>query len=909
MTRTVLRGRSDAMSRALDALRRSARTGQGAVVAISGEPGIGKSAVLRDLVEQASRAGFLVGAGKAEHGDQIAPGAPLLVALRSGPRPLLSGEAFAGLASLYDKPLWLVDRISALVEDLAADAPVLIAIDDMHWADRLTRFALRVLPARLARSPVVWAVTSRKMPGDPLAEVIADIDDDTAIVGVSLGPLPGADIEALAADRLGAAPSAQTRALLARVGGNPFWAVQVLDGLARRRGHADEAGGLAAELAVGVRSRLADFTAEAAALVRLVAVWGRPLDIEDATQLLGISEADAAARIDESAANGLLTSDGAEVGFAHDLVREAVYAAIAPDDRRALHRACARHIVGKDGSILCAARHFRASAVKDDEEAILALEKAARESASIPGQAVELAEQAFALTSVGHPLWLLAGERTVETLVKVQRETEALAVADRLLAVAVEPETVARLELQACLALWCAGESSELERRASAALARRDASAEVRARLSAVRALGASRVQSTSAAEGLAKSALAEGRRLADQHAQRMALVALIEVARNEGRHRLALDRFADLRRLSDTAYQAEEIRTLQHLDRYDEAEAMLAKIREAQDGADSRLPSVLYAQMWQDHNLARFDAADAGARTLLRLAEETGNSRYRLSARLVLTAVAMYRGDRPAATQLLELGHAESTDDGLHRCSSLLRGWLKAGAGDFTASVAILAPLLDDPENARAAWMWSPPWMRTLAAIGLNAGDRSFCAGTARMAETAAQRNPGVASVEGTALHIRGLLDADIDMLAEAVRVLRGSPRPLLIADALRDLGATQLNQDGDGVTALTEAADIYQRVGAVSGSRAVAKILREHGVRGARPAGPRPSTGWSSLTDTEHRVVELISSGHTNRSAAMELGVSPNTVNAHLRSVFRKLEVRSRVQLTIAFRERATQ
>ena len=61
-----------------------------------------------------------------------------MVSLRSGPHPLLPGDAFASLAPLYDKPLWLVDRISALLEELAVHTPVLIAIDDVQWADRLT---------------------------------------------------------------------------------------------------------------------------------------------------------------------------------------------------------------------------------------------------------------------------------------------------------------------------------------------------------------------------------------------------------------------------------------------------------------------------------------------------------------------------------------------------------------------------------------------------------------------------------------------------------------------------------------------------------------------------------------------------------------------------------------------------
>jgi DNA-binding CsgD family transcriptional regulator len=911
MARVALRGRSDTMSRALTALDRAARTGQGALVVISGEPGIGKSAVLRAVVEQASRAGFKVGSGKAEQGDQIAPGAPLLVALRSGPQPLLPGDAFASLAPLYDKPLWLVDRISALLEELAASAPVLIAIDDVQWADRLTRFALRVLPARLAGSPVVWAVISRWVPSDPLEELIAGTDDATTVTRITLGPLTFNDIADIAADLLGAEPSAETRTLLDGVGGNPFWAVQVIEGLARRRERGQDVGDMHAELAAGVRRRLSGLSGPAAALVRLTAVWGRALSVADAGHLLGsVSEAQARMLVREGADNGLLGSADGDVFFPHDLVREAVYADIPPGDRRALHRACARHIVGNGRSALAAATHFRACAVRDDEEAVLALEQAARECmASMPEQAAELAQQAFALTTDAHPLWLVAGERTVETLVNVRRDGEALALADRLLAVSDEPEIIARIELHACRALWVAGDCVQMERRASGALAQAGVSEVLRAQLSAAQALAASRTQSASHAEAMAHGALAEGNRLKDNYSQRLAVVALIEAARNEGRHRLALAHFTDLRQLSDTAYQAEEIRTLQHLDRYDDAEAMLAKIREASDDVDARLPSMLYAQMWQDHNLARLDAAEAGARTLLRLADETGNYGFRLNARMVLAAVATYRGDTAKATELLL--PVEEGDRGVRVPRlRLMQGWLKASTGDFAASLAILNPLLETAGAFEDPWPWSPPWMRILARIGLDAGDREFARKAADIADLVAQRNPGVATMDGTALHIHGSLADDPALLAGAVRVLRESPRPLLLADALKDLGATLLvhHRPDDGVPALVEAAEIYQRVGAVSGSRAVLGLLRSHGIRGVRinPPTPRPATGWSALTPTELRVVDLISAGHTNRSAAEELGVSPNTVNTHLRAVFRKVDVKSRVQLTNAYRSR---
>jgi DNA-binding CsgD family transcriptional regulator len=533
---------------------------------------------------------------------------------------------------------------------------------------------------------------------------------------------------------------------------------------------------------------------------------------------------------------------------------------------------------------------------------------------SMPEQSAEIALQAFSLTSDKHPLWLVTGTLGVETLVNVQREGEAIAIADRLLEVAGEPEVIARIELQACRALWCAGDCVQMERRAGAALARAGVSAVSRAQLSSAQALAASRTASAERAEIMAHNAFAEGNRIADVYSQRLAVVALIEAARNEGRHRLALDHFADLRRLSDTAYEAEEIRTLQHLDAYDDAEALLAKSQDAQHDVDKLLPSMLYAQMWQDHNLARFDAAEAGARTLLRLADETGNYGYRLNARMVLAAVATYRGEIARATDWLapvEDDHEPFEGRRFPRLS-LMQGWMKAIAGDLDASLAILGPLLDEAEEVRDPWPWSPPWMRTFARIGLDAGNREFALKASRLADLVALRNPGVATLDGTALHIRGLLAEDPQLLADAVNTLRQSPRPVVLADALKDLGASLIDRDAtdDAVTALVEAGEIYQRVGCVSGSRAVSNLLRSHGIRGSRlhQAAPRPHTGWASLTPTELRVVDLISTGHTNRSAAAELGVSTNTVNTHLRAVFRKLGVKSRVQLTIALRNRTS-
>lgn len=915
MARAVLRGRGEEVGRVLTALRRVTRTGQGAMVVITGEPGIGKTAVLHAATEQAARTGFAVGISKAEEIEQIAPGAPLLVALRSGPSPLLDDAAFDSLAELQDRPLWLVNRVATLLEKAATTTPAVIAIDDVQWADPLTRFALRTLPGRLAASPVVWVITSRLAPAEVVGEVVAAAENAVAVTRVPLGPLPADAVDDLALDHLSGPPDAATQQLLRGVGGNPFWVMQVLDGLTRRREHGRPGDDLRAELLVGVRHRLQALPPDVVALVRVAAVWARGLSADTAGALLGgLPTARVLEALLDASHNGLLAADGAEIVFPHDLFREAVYADVAPAERRALHRACARHIVATEHAALPAAPHFLASATTDDEEAVRALQLAAREClGSMPLEAAELTQRALNLLSPDHPLWLDAGEQALAVLVDIHRESDVVAVADRLLATASDPATIARVQVQACRALWCTEDCREIERRASAALALDGVPHALRARLRAVRVLASARTGSSVTAAENAASVLEDGRRLGDPHAQRLALLTRVESARHEGYQQRALERFGELRPFSVPSHTAIEIRVLQHLDRYDDAETILRRVREdAHDDVDNLLPSLLNAQMWQDHDLARLDEAEAGARTVQGVAAAVGNFAHELDAWTVLTAVAIHRGDVARARRLLAPAERreEASDDTRAARLRITQGWLRAEEGDPDGAVAILRPWLADARRGRGSWPWSPPWTRILAGIGIAAGDSRFAHDAVALAELGATRNPTAASPRGVALQARGLVEADSVLLGKAVDVLRGAPRPLLLSSALADLGAVLLSEgrSAEAVPVLREALAAYERVGAERGVRATAEALGRAGAP-VRPPGSttrRATSGWAALTEAEVRVAELVSAGHTNRSAAAELGVSASTVGTQLRSVFGKLGVRSRVQLTNAFHAR---
>lgn len=269
-------------------------------------------------------------------------------------------------------------------------------------------------------------------------------------------------------------------------------------------------------------------------------------------------------------------------------------------------------------------------------------------------------------------------------------------------------------------------------------------------------------------------------------------------------------------------------------------------------------------------------------------------------------------RGDvETAAARLRPVQAATTADAGIRDPSiAVMRGWLAASRADLPAALDVLRPVVDGAERAGSYWALWPCWNGLLFRIGAAALDDTFAATCLDIAETAAARNPGVASFEGVALNLRGLHKKDLDVLADAVRVLAGSPRPVLRAVGAESYGRALLHagRRSDGIAWLDRAWDEYHAMSATGFRSDVQRVMRGAGVRLAKwpAATATPATGWASLTDAERRVAELICHGHTNRTAASALGVSVNTVGTHLRAVFAKLGVRSRVQLANELRDR---
>jgi DNA-binding CsgD family transcriptional regulator len=184
---------------------------------------------------------------------------------------------------------------------------------------------------------------------------------------------------------------------------------------------------------------------------------------------------------------------------------------------------------------------------------------------------------------------------------------------------------------------------------------------------------------------------------------------------------------------------------------------------------------------------------------------------------------------------------------------------------------------------------------------IALAAGDPRLAADTVASAEERARRNPGIGSVRAAAAQARGLLDVDVEPLAEACLLFAAGPRPMALAAALEDLGVAQLRAGAleSGVDTLGRALVQYSEAGATWDAGRVRGRLRANGVRRRLVTSTRPNAGWASLTDSELAVVRLIAQGLTNRETAERLFVSPHTVNSHLRHAFTKLGVHSRIEL----------
>ena len=543
-----LRGRSEPMARALSTVRGVRRQGTGGVVLVSGQAGIGKTALLAEVCRQAARLQVRTAIGTCDPIEQVSPCAPLIAALRSGPEPLVAVEQYEQIVGSLHEPLLLVERIASALEQAAAAGPILIAIDDVQWADSVSRFVIRALLSRRLGSAVVWLLAGREVDADLLGP------DHTRVEHIRLAPLTGPDLAAVAQDRLGRAPDERTCRYLEAAAGSPLLAMRVLNNVARAavRGERDTA---PEEFGAAIAQRLSDLPEHARNLVEVVAVAGREVPLRDATRLLADSRESGqdqnGGALVPALESDLIALHDEVLSPRHDLVREALCAALPEQTVRTLHRRFAAYHLDA-GQARIAATHARAAAAPGDVAGALLLIAAAEHlAADSPDEAGDLAALAFRTVRPEQPEWLETGRRCLSVLCRTERASEAIAVADLILARVDDADLIGAIESEAARALWLGGRLGELLARIEPVLTDEALDPIVGARLKAARALANTRVLIGDDAEIEAAAALEYARSIGDRDALAMALHAAGEAARNQGRHRDALRSFRELRALT----------------------------------------------------------------------------------------------------------------------------------------------------------------------------------------------------------------------------------------------------------------------------------------------------------------------------------------------------------------------
>jgi DNA-binding CsgD family transcriptional regulator/predicted ATPase len=160
-----LRGREDKLAHVHDRLDALAH-GQGSVVLVEGASVLGKSRLLGEALLRARQQGVGTLSATGDALSQTVPLGMLLEALSGGTRALRDLEVLQELAVEPDQRFWLLQELRARLLQAAASEPLLIALDELHWADPLTLMALRALAPRLAAHPICWLLARRSGAGD-----------------------------------------------------------------------------------------------------------------------------------------------------------------------------------------------------------------------------------------------------------------------------------------------------------------------------------------------------------------------------------------------------------------------------------------------------------------------------------------------------------------------------------------------------------------------------------------------------------------------------------------------------------------------------------------------------------------------------------------------------------------------
>jgi DNA-binding CsgD family transcriptional regulator len=935
--------------RALDGLER----GRPGAVAVSGEPGIGKTVLLGELADRAGRRGHLVHAGSAAELERDLPFSVFVDALDRHVEEIklshldaVSDATVAELATVFPALSTVTVRAGAsaqheryrthravrdLLEMAAATTPLVLVLDDLHWADPGSVELLAALLRRPPAAPVLLALGLRPHQApDRLSAAIARAQRDGALTLLEPAPLnraeahrvlgPGVDVEA-------------ATELHRRSGGNPFYLEQLSRAPARPDADSDLPGaGVPRAVAAALAEELRALSPGARRLADGAAVAGDPFAAELAAAAGAVPDDELAAALDELLRRDLVRPTGVprRFRFRHPLLRQAAYESVPGGNRLAAHERAAAALAAAGASAAARAVHVEQSARRGDAAAVGVLREAGDGTVQrVPASAARwygaalrllpatapaadrvelLGARAGALAAAGH----FAGSRAalVESLALVPagdpraiRLTAACAGAERLLG---RPgDAHARL----VAAYGAIGDPASPE----AVTLRIELAVDGFQRLdwTAMRDHAAGAAET---ARALADPVLVAASLAALAVAQAFTgEVAAARASRDEAA--AMVDALADpaLARRLDAAVHLAGADF--YLDRFDDCTRHAGRAMEvgAASGQVSLFPLVV---AFLGSSLCLLGRTAESARVLdaaVEAARLSDNLQALVSGLTNRAGTALVAGDLAAALAAAEEAGqlaAPMAGSPVAAFAGVVLADALQQAGDPARAVQVMTATAGGPDLPLTPLVVRAPRLELLARCHLAVGERSAARRAADGARWCADATGlGLSAIAAGRAAAAVLLDAGRPAAAaESALAAAGTADQLgtpVEAALARILAGRALSGAGDRDRATDElrrAAAALEAAGAHRYRDEAERELRRLGHRIHRRSAPGAGAGLGSLTDRERQVARLVVARRTNPEIAAELFLSTKTVETHLRNIFHKLGLSSRVQLAHA-------
>jgi DNA-binding CsgD family transcriptional regulator len=926
---SALVGRDDEMA-LLTGLVKQVAQGHGNSVLIEGEPGIGKSTLVRVAVAEAPTLGCQVFWGAGDELGQALPLLPFLDGLRvrepsTNPRRetivrLLRGEVSADRGT--DVPTVLAEQLLALVAEQCAVRPTILVVDDLQWADQ----ASVTLWSRLARSagqvPLLLVGMMRPVPQRDDLLALRRVAGDA--VRLELTRLSEPAVADLVAALAGGRPDGSLLRLADGAAGNPLYVTELVAALARsssltvtETGAAELAGGAApSSLSAAIADRLDFVAGPVRDVLRAAALLGTDFAVSDLAIVLDRGAADLIPAVDEARAAGVLAESGHGLGFRHPLIRAALYDEMPASVRAAWHRDAGRALAEAGApadrvarQMLRATAELGGPAEPVDEWMLDWLARTADLLVGqAPGVAAELLTRAVASSPADSARHGWLASRLADALYRIGDRAAAEQVANRALEHATEPDLVVDLHRTLALCRMLAGESAESLATLDRALAAPGISARHRARLLVGAARTHSNLGEVEKAGRVAASALAAASEADDNWAIGWALLIMAVVTSARGRMADALPLFdralavteadpalADLRLL----LQINQAVTLGNLDRHEEALGAARQARHLADqvGTAIRLTQAHGALGQLLFQTGRWDDALAEVEILPEnLKEPTGVC----CDSGIAAVIGFHRGETGTARGHLaaavphakRIGHRLVTPLALAR--SLDReqdGALPEALGALTDAISGNTEDIEDIEDLLA----------DAVRLATQTGDLDTARTLAGQAAALAAESE-IPHRQANTLYCSGLVDHDASRLLAAADRYDDAGRPLLRAKALEAAAGhfVEAGDRGQARTAFTDAVEVYTSLSAATDVARLQATFRAYGIRrGPHAKHRRARTGWDSLTATEIKIAAFVEEGLSNPEIAARLLLSRRTVATHVSHILKKLDVNSRTDI----------